>query len=241
MDSNKLTATVEALILASPEPIASKKIAEADDNLTPSKVTEAVKELNSRYESNGGSFRIREVAGGYQFYILPDFTRYVEELFTRRRKMRLTRAALETLAIVAYKQPVTKVDIDHIRGVSSDGVLHNLLEKNLVTIKGRSESVGRPMEYGTTDEFLKFFGINQLEDLPDMTEIEELVKAADGDRVTDFNLDDGAEQESETESETDETNRAGGEEGTEDNDDTDGNETHRVTLIREPETEEQNK
>lgn len=230
MENNTLTAIVEALILASPEPIPAKKIAEADSNITPSKVSQAVEELNTRYESSGGSFRIREVAGGYQYYILPDYTRYVEELFTRRRKMRLTRAALETLAIVAYKQPATKVDIDHIRGVSSDGVIHNLLEKNLIAIKGRSESVGRPLEYGTTDEFLKFFGLNKLEDLPEMGEIEELIKAADGDRVSEFNLDDGSELDTENAIETDEDNEY---------DDNDSNENSRVTLVREPETEEE--
>lgn len=237
MNDNKLTATVEALILASPEPIPAKKIAEADGNLTPSKVEKAVEELNAKYEANEGSFRIREVAGGFQYYILPDYTRYVEELFTRRRKMRLTRAALETLAIVAYKQPVTKVDIDHIRGVSSDGVLHNLLEKNLVAIKGRSESVGRPMEYGTTDEFLKFFGINKIEDLPEMSEIEELVKAADGDRVSEFNLDDGTDTELDfgttDDSDTEEKETA------EDSTEGAGNDSHRVTLVREAEAEEQ--
>ncbi len=189
MDNN--IGIVEALILASPEPIPAKRIAEAGSDLTPSRIANAVMELNARYESTGASFRIREVAGGYQYYILADFTKYVDEIFTKHRKMRLTRAALETLAIVAYKQPVTKVDIDHIRGVESDGVLHNLLEKNLVVIKGRSESVGRALQYATTDEFLKFFGLNTLEELPEMSEIEELIKASDGDKTNEFNVDDG--------------------------------------------------
>ena len=190
---NKLISIVEALILASPEPIPARRIAEAGPDLTPSKVANAVMELNARYESSGSSFRIREIAAGYQYYILPDFTKYVDEIFTRHRKMRLTRAALETLAIVAYKQPVSKVEIDHIRGVESDGVLHNLLEKNLVVIKGRSESVGRALQYATTDEFLKFFGLNTLEELPEMSEIEELIKASDGDKTDEFNVADGVE------------------------------------------------
>lgn len=180
MENSQHINIVEALILASPEPLPVKRISEAGTELTPAKIANAVMELNVRYESTGSSFRIREVAGGYQYYILPDYTKYVDALFTRHRKMRLTRAALETLAIVAYKQPVTKVEIDHIRGVESDGVLHNLLEKNLVVIKGRSESVGRPLQYATTDEFLKFFGLNKLEELPEMSEIEELIKASDG-------------------------------------------------------------
>jgi len=215
MDNN--IGIVEALILASPEPIPAKRIAEAVSDLTPAKVANAVMELNARYESTGASFRIREVAGGYQYYILPDYTKYVDEIFTRHRKMRLTRAALETLAIVAYKQPVTKVDIDHIRGVESDGVLHNLLEKNLVVIKGRSESVGRPLQYATTDEFLKFFGLNTLEELPEMSEIEELIKASDGDKTNEFNVDDGVGQIDET--------------------DENGNDNSRLTLVKEEEPE----
>ena len=200
MDNNNHIAIIEALILASPEPIPAKQIAESNSDLTPAQAANAVMELNARYEASGSSFRIREIAGGYQYYILPEFTKYVEEIFTRHRKMRLTRAALETLAIVAYKQPVTKVDIDHIRGVESDGVIHNLLEKNLVAIKGRSESVGRALQYATTDEFLKFFGLNSLEELPEMSEIEELIKATDGDTKKEFNVDDGTGAIDETES-----------------------------------------
>ncbi|HOD66224.1 MAG TPA: SMC-Scp complex subunit ScpB [candidate division Zixibacteria bacterium] len=174
-------AVVEALILASPEPLPARKIAEQLEDLTPAQVGRAVAALNDRYFQAGASFRIREIAGGFQFYILPEFTGYVEEMFTRRRKMRLTRAALETLAIVAYRQPVTKAEIEHIRGVASDGVLQNLLEKNMVAIRGRAATVGKPLQYGTTDEFLKFFGLAGLDDLPKMKEIEELIRAAEPD------------------------------------------------------------
>jgi len=125
----------------------------------------------------GCSFRLRELAGGFQFYIVPEFAGYVQELFARRRKMRLTRASLETLAIVAYRQPVTKSEIEHVRGVASDGVVHNLLQKKLITIRGRAKTVGKPLQYGTTNEFLKFFGLAGLSDLPKMSEIEELIAA----------------------------------------------------------------
>ena len=179
---------VEALILASPEPITNKKISEVIEGMTPSKVSECVADLNEAYTETGSSFRIRELAGGFQFYIIPEYSGYVRELFTRRRKLRLTRAALETLAIVAYRQPATKTDIEHIRGVASDGVIHNLLEKGMITVKGRSSAVGRPLQYGTTDEFLKFFGLNRLEDMPKMEEIEELVTAADNRDQTQLNL-----------------------------------------------------
>jgi len=198
MEKDNKRAVVEALILASPEPINAKRISESDSALTPGKVAQAVLALNKSYGEIGASFRIREVAGGYQFYILPDFSRYVDVLFTRRRKLRLTRAAMETLAIVAYKQPVSKVDIEHIRGVSSDGVLHNLLEKKLVNIKGRSESAGRALQYATTDEFLKFFGLNRLEDLPQMSEIEEILKSSHPDEIDELNVESDVAEDSQT-------------------------------------------
>jgi segregation and condensation protein B len=178
-DNGTRDSIVEALILASPEPLPARRIADAAGGIAASGVAKAVAELNHRYLQSGSSYRIRELAGGYQFYIVPEYAGYVEELFTRRRKMRLTRAALETLAIIAYRQPVTKTDIEHIRGVASDGVVHNLLEKNMITITGRAESVGRPLVYGTTDEFLKYFGLNRLDDLPRMSEIEELIGTAE--------------------------------------------------------------
>ncbi|HUV30947.1 MAG TPA: SMC-Scp complex subunit ScpB [Acidobacteriota bacterium] len=177
MENAHIDSTIEALILASPEPLPVGRINQVLASATPSRVAAAVAKLNSRYAQTGSAFRIREIAGGYQHYILPEYVGFVEELFTRRRKLRLTRAALETAAIVAYRQPVTRSEVEHIRGVASDGVIQNLLEKGLVTMAGRAKSVGRPLQYQTTDEFLKFFGLNCLEDLPKMSEIEEMIAA----------------------------------------------------------------
>jgi segregation and condensation protein B len=191
MQNGTRNSIVEALILASPEPLAAKKIAEVVDDMTPSKVGQTVAELNNRYMQTAMAYRIRELAGGYQFYIVPEFTGYVEELFTRRRKVRLTQAALETLAIIAYRQPVTRVEIEHIRGVASDGVIRNLLEKKVITIRGRAGTVGKPLQYGTTDEFLKFFGLNSLDDLPKMSEIEELISSREPLPQTELELKDG--------------------------------------------------
>lgn len=179
---------IEALILASPEPLAGRKIAQVLEGVTPSEVADAVTRLNETYAEIGSSFRIREIAGGYQYYIMPDYVGYVEELFSRRRNMRLSRASLETIAIVAYRQPVSKTDIEHIRGVASDGVIRNLLEKNLITITGRGDSVGRPLQYGTTDEFLKFFGLASLTDLPQMREIESMISAAEAKNQTELSF-----------------------------------------------------
>lgn len=188
MENNFKYSAVEALILASPDPLGGKKIADMIDDLTPSKVAQAVAALNNNYMEIGSSFRIREISGGYQFYIVNEFAGFVQEMFARRRKLRLTRASLETLAIIAYKQPVTKVEIEQIRGVASDGVIHNLLEKKMLTITGRAATVGKPLQYGTTDEFLKFFGLNKIADLPKMSEIEELITAEEEQNQTEFSF-----------------------------------------------------
>ena len=192
ISTSDMHAAVEALILASPEPLPVAKICEVMTDLTPSKTAQAVAELNGRYAEGNSSFRIRELAGGYQFYVLPDYTGYIEELFTRHRKLRLTQAALETLAIVAYKQPVTKTEVEHIRGVAADGVIHTLLERNMISITGRAKTVGKPLQYGTTDEFLKFFGLAGLDDLPKLTEIDELMAASTAQSQTQLSLVDPA-------------------------------------------------
>ncbi len=192
MNNGQNNAVIESLIMASPEPLPARRIVNLIDDITPGKVGQAVAELNNRYMESDSSFRIREIAGGYQFYIIPEYTGFVTDMFTRTRKIRMTRAALETMAIVAYRQPVTKTDIEHIRGVASDGVLHNLLEKKMITIKGRSEKIGRALQYGTTDEFLKFFGLSRVEDLPKMSEIEELIKASEPQNEFQLSLDPNA-------------------------------------------------
>jgi segregation and condensation protein B len=178
-DSEVFLPVIESLILASPEPLAARKISEVVDNISPGEVDLVVEELNRKYRENDISFRIRKIAGGYQVYITEDYARYVEDLLTRRRNVRLTRAAMETLAITAYRQPVTKSDIEMIRGVASDSVIHTLLERKLITLAGRAETVGRPLLYKTTDEFLKFFNLASLNDLPRMEEIEELLAAGE--------------------------------------------------------------
>lgn len=171
------TSVIEALILSSPEPLAAKKIAEVIEDMTPSKVGEAIEALNEKYRRTDSSFRIRQIAGGYQCYITEEYSPFVDELHTRRRNVRLSRPALETLAIIAYRQPVTKIDVEMIRGVASDSAIHTLLERKLITMAGRSPAIGRPLLYKTTDEFLKYFNLNTLNDLPQMSEIEELISS----------------------------------------------------------------
>ena len=136
----------------------------------------AVDQLNGFYEENGRAYRIVEIAGGYQFATRSDYAEYVARLFKEKSRRRLSGASLESLAIIAYKQPVSKNDIENIRGVNCDEVLKSLLEKNLITITGRADSVGRPLLYGTTVDFLRHFGLHSIADLPRAREIDELMK-----------------------------------------------------------------
>jgi len=166
---------IEALILSSPEPLSTSKIINILQNITKGEINNIVTELNEKYHNSDTSFRIRKIAGGYQVYITENYAGYVEELFTRRRVQKLTRAALETVAIIAYRQPVTRVDIEMIRGVASDSAVRTLLERKFITLSGRAKTIGRPLLYSTTDDFLKYFSLDSLNDLPKMEEIEELL------------------------------------------------------------------
>lgn len=177
---------LEALIFASDEPISPQELIKAikeidgdDTSITPTDVESSVTELNQKYDNEDSSFKILPIAEGFIFGTKPEYAKYVGYLSNEKTKRRLSQPALETLSIIAYKQPITKPEIETIRGVNSDYMINTLLEKSLVTIKGRSESVGRPLLYGTTPEFLQYFGINKISDLPKPREIEEIVKDED--------------------------------------------------------------
>jgi segregation and condensation protein B len=135
--------------------------------------------LNSNYKIQKLSFKIVRVAEGFLFATLQEFSKYIGYLSSEKSKRRLSQAALETLAIIAYKQPVTTPELESIRGVNSDSILNTLLEKKLITISGRAETVGRPLLYGTTQEFLKYFGLYKITDLPKPREIEEIMQDED--------------------------------------------------------------
>lgn len=177
---------IEALVFASDDPIKAVEIIKAikeidgeDTEITTIDVENAVAELNLVYKQNESSFSILKIANGFIFATGMEYAKYLGYLSNEKSKRRLSQAALETLAIVAYKQPITKPEIELIRGVNSDYMINTLLEKNLINIQGRSESIGRPLLYGTTDEFLKYFGINNISDLPKPREIEEIMKDED--------------------------------------------------------------
>jgi segregation and condensation protein B len=171
--------SAEALILASPEPLPGARLAELISGATPAQVRTLVEELNAEYAEQGRSFCIDGVAGGYQIRTLPEFAELVQRL-QPIRPLRLSRPALETLAIVAYRQPVTRAEVEHVRGVDVGAVLKSLLERKLVRIAGHREVAGRPLLYGTSRRFLEVFGLEKIDDLPALREVEELVQEGAG-------------------------------------------------------------
>ncbi len=167
---------IEAILTASDTPVTTGKLAELVGGETGAKeVRQYVDDLNEVYVQTGRAFRITEVAGGFQFSVHHEFAPWIRRLL-QEKPARLSQAALEVLSIVAFKQPITKAEVEHIRGVASDGVIRHLMEKGLVRIAGRSEGVGRPLLYGTARDFLKFFGLKTLADLPKVREVEDLLK-----------------------------------------------------------------
>lgn len=156
---------VEAVLMATDDPLSAGSIAEVV-GMTPAEVKRHIEALNARYESNGTSFRITGIAKGFQILTLPAFDSWIQKFNKKRADSRLSAAALETLAIVAYKQPIIRVDIEAIRGVAVGDMLVRLRDANLVRIVGRAEEVGRPLLYGTTTRFLEVFGLASLKDLP---------------------------------------------------------------------------
>jgi segregation and condensation protein B len=174
----ELKRIVEALLFASPDPLSVRRIRSVIPGLETDQVLETLNELKSDYADDSRSFQIVEIGGGYQLTTKPDYALWVGKLVETRGKQRLSRAALETLAIVAYKQPALRATLEGIRGVNVDGVLRTLMERDLVRIVGRADGPGRPLLFGTTRDFLMQFGLNKLADLPGIEEIEELVGRA---------------------------------------------------------------
>jgi segregation and condensation protein B len=174
----QLTALVEALLFVSDRPVPAKELASFLPDAGEEKIRAAVSALASRYATTDSGLQIEEVAGGYRLSTRSELGEAVKEFFRLKSRQRLSRAALETLAIVAYKQPVTNPEIQEIRGVSADGVLRTLLERRLVRIVGRKETVGKPLLYGTTRAFLEQFGLAALDDLPPVEEFGDLLGEA---------------------------------------------------------------
>jgi segregation and condensation protein B len=158
--------TLEALLFSTHHPLTAGRLAELLELESTKPIRRAIKELNEQYVSSDRSFRVEQVAGGYQLLTTPQFGDILKKLHQREVDAKLTKAALETLAIIAYKQPILRADIEAIRGVACGETIRSLMEKHLVKIAGRAEIPGRPILYGTTKRFLELFGLNSLKDLP---------------------------------------------------------------------------
>lgn len=185
VDGTRLSSVIEALIFSSPEPISKDKLCELVSKgeeslgLSTDAIAPFVDKLNQRYEENGLAFRIEFVGGGYTFSTRKRFDPWLSIFQHESAYRKLSQSAIETLAIVAYKQPVTKPEVDDIRGVDSGYMLRQLLEKVLVEVSGRLDAPGKPLLYKTTKHFLKHFGINSIDELPKPREIEEILKDDD--------------------------------------------------------------
>lgn len=172
---SKIQLIVEALLFASPEPLTQNKINLIFDE-DPPNLENCVQALSEKYSSSDFGIEILHVAGGYQIRTKPEHDIYVRRLLNKTGQLHLSQAALETLSIVAYKQPISRSDVEAIRGVDCSGVLKTLLKKTLIKIRGRDEGPGRPLMYATTDEFLQAFGLSRLADLPKLKEVSELLE-----------------------------------------------------------------
>ena len=157
---------IEALLFASEAPLTAAELARADEDLDEEKVEELVAELKLEYDREGRAFGVYEIGGGYQVLTRPEYAPVLERFETVPVSTRLSAPALETLAIVAYRQPVGRAEIEEIRGVGAGGVLKTLQERGLVEVVGRGEGLGRPLLYGTSRQFLEHFGFRSIEDLP---------------------------------------------------------------------------
>lgn len=175
MEDRERRQVLEALLLAAAEPVSAQRLAGVLGESPAREVRESIAALNAEYEASARGFRIEEIAGGFQLRTLPELAPWLQKL-RPQPPLRLSRAALETLAIIAYRQPITRAELEHVRGVDVGAVVTSLVERKLVRIAGHREVPGRPMLYATTPRFLEIFGLASLSDLPTLREIEELLR-----------------------------------------------------------------
>jgi len=174
---------IESLLFVADEPLTVDRLKKILNQTESGEIREAMAELTAEYEARGGGFYLDEVAGGYQIRTRPQYTDWIKKLI-QPKPLRLSKPALETLVIIAYKQPIIRSDIEHLRGVDCGGVIRMLLERKLIRVLGRKEIAGRPLIYATTKRFLEIFDLKNLRDLPTPKEIEELAAATnEGDQA----------------------------------------------------------
>ncbi len=181
MQKKEINQIVEALLFASPEPLTQVQINSIfetdfiDPELT--NLENIIEDLKEMYNRNDNAFTIAKIAGGFQLVSRSEYEVFIRRLLKKSGRLALTNASLETLAIVAYRQPVNRFEIESIRGVDSSGVLKTLLSKNLIKIKGRDSGPGRPLLYNTTEKYLEYFGLNNLSEMPKLSELSDLEKS----------------------------------------------------------------
>ena len=173
MDKKQIKSIIESLIFASDAPISINKINEIIDGPDRKTLRDLITELMEEYQTMNRGFSLKEVAGGYQFRTKPEHSEWVRQL-KKGMPPKLSQAAMETLAIIAYKQPITRSEIEYVRGVDVGGILRSLLDKKLIRILGKKEVPGRPLIYGTSKRFLEVFALKDLSNLPTLQEIEEV-------------------------------------------------------------------
>ena len=193
MDVKESDQIIESLLFASPDPLSQSLLNQVFDKPIPF-LNESVKRLNEFYLKNKKPYFIDNIAGGYQLVTKPEFDIWIRRLLGKSNKLILSAAALDTLAIIAYKQPIGRYDIEAIRGVDSSGVIKTLLSRNLIMIKGRGDGPGRPLLYSTTKLFLEKFGLNRLSDMPKLKEVSEIIESDPslGEQITVFENEEGA-------------------------------------------------
>ena len=165
-DSAQLKRILEALLFSAERPVTVRRLAEVSGASDGREVRRVLKELGQDYDAAGHAFSVEEIAGGFQILTRPEYAGWITRLHTRQQQETLSKAALETLAIVAYRQPITRAEVDDIRGVQCAGLLRSLADRRLIKVVGRSPQLGRPLLYGTTKHFLQVFGLRSLKDLP---------------------------------------------------------------------------
>lgn len=175
---DEMKSILEAVLFAVSEPISLKQFSQVLNGVSTRQIRQVLKLLRDEYRDTNRSFELIEIANGFQVCTHPKYHSWIEKFHTRQVRVKLSPAALETLTIAAYKQPVTRTEIEEIRGVNSDSVLNSLIEKGLVRIAGRKPGPGRSLLFATTDEFLQLFGLKDLAELPSMDEIEQILDRA---------------------------------------------------------------
>jgi segregation and condensation protein B len=203
MDNENLDNIVLALLFSADEPLSLRKMAGILDGAAASDLKNSVEQWAKKFDEESWSIVLEKVAGGYQLSSRTQYAPYIARLYSGRRKLRLSKAALETLAIISYKQPITRAEVENVRGVGCGGVIGNLLERSLIRIAGKAKVLGAPFLYGTTQEFLEYLGLNSLKDLPSIEELEAILEreesaaseVRDGDDATTTDEESGEEPE----------------------------------------------